>query len=282
MFTQLMEKLGERTKAANPPRDGDYIGEDGLLYCGNCHTPKQCNCGNFGILFCACKCESEKYAAERAAEKKAAEEFGQSIESARKRQKCFDDDFYKHMSFENDRNASPKAVQAARYYVDNFERFKSENKGLMFLGNCGTGKTFAACCIANALTDKQYNVWVITANELIRKVGNFNTSEAALSRIGYDDLLVIDDFGTQSNSEYNTQTLFDIIDKRYKSAKPLVITSNLDPGEFRKDRNDIQQKRIFDRIIEMCMCPISPVVLSGESLRGKIAREKHFQDHEEG
>ena len=48
--------------------DGDYIGQDGLVYCGKCHTPKQKRlnipAGIFGdggekIVSCLCKCRVE-------------------------------------------------------------------------------------------------------------------------------------------------------------------------------------------------------------------------------
>ena len=178
------------------------------------------------------------------------------------------------MSFGADTGKAPEAIKAAHYYDDNFERLSAANMGLMFLGNVGTGKTFAACCIANALIDKGYNIWVITASDLTRATGSFNTSEETFCKIRDVDLLIVDDFGAQSNTEHNLSLLFDVIDKRYKSKKPLVITSNLTVGDFKNAAN-MQLKRIFDRIIEMCSCPISPVVLTGNSLRGDIGKEKH-------
>lgn len=48
----------------------DYIDPaNGLLYCGKCHTPKQCKVSAFGrtdIQFCTCKCEQEHLAEEKA------------------------------------------------------------------------------------------------------------------------------------------------------------------------------------------------------------------------
>ena len=31
----------EKSTALYAPVPGDYVGEDGLIYCGKCHTPKQ-------------------------------------------------------------------------------------------------------------------------------------------------------------------------------------------------------------------------------------------------
>ena len=35
-FTDIVSKMMEVS-----PAEGDYTGEDGLLYCGKCHTPKE-------------------------------------------------------------------------------------------------------------------------------------------------------------------------------------------------------------------------------------------------
>lgn len=48
----------------------DYINPaDGLLYCGECHTPRQCKVRAFGVervQFCTCECEQKRLAGEEA------------------------------------------------------------------------------------------------------------------------------------------------------------------------------------------------------------------------
>lgn len=277
----VLNNLAEKAALANPPREGDYISEDGLLYCGKCRSQKQYRLTGVlaatisgGVVSCVCECEAKRDKEEKEEERRAQEMLRRAYSAPERRGSCFSDELYRRMSFAADEGKSPKAVESAHYYVDHFERFLVENKGLMLLGGVGTGKTFAACCIANALIDKGYSVWVVTAGNLTRAAGNFSLSEEAFFKIRSVDLLVIDDFGTQSNTEHSLSLLFDVIDERYKSRKPLVITSNLTAGDL-KNTTDIRLKRIYDRVIEMCICPISPVVLAGKSLRDEIAREKH-------
>lgn len=281
IITGFLNNLAEKAAMANPPREGDYKGEDGLLYCGKCRSPKQCRLNGMlaaaipgGVASGLCKCEAERDKAEKAEERRKQEMIRRECSASERRSYCFSDNLYRRMSFAVDEGKSPKAIAAAHYYADNFDQFLTENKGLMFLGGVGTGKTFAACCIANALIDKGYRAWVITSSNLTRAAGNYSTCEETFSKIQNFDLLVIDDFGAQSNTEHNSSLLFDVIDERYKSRKPLVITSNLTAGDL-KNATDIRLKRIYDRVIEMCICPISPVVLAGKSLRDEIAREKH-------
>lgn len=279
---EIIGNLAEKAAEASSPKcDGDYIGEDGLLYCGKCRTPKQYRLPQEfaayvpgGIMNCLCACEAARRDTERDQERAAQEQFMSKIYEGERRRNCFSDDFYKSMSFAADKGKAPKAIDAAHYFVDNFEKLSAQNMGLMFLGNVGTGKTFAACCIANALIEKGYSAWVVTASDLIRAAGNFNTSEETFFKLRGVDLLIVDDIGTQSNSEHNLGLLFDVIDKRYKAGKPLVVTSNLTAGEL-KNPQDMKLHRIYSRLNEACSCPISPVILTGKSIRDEIARSKH-------
>ena len=53
-------KTQENNTVVNPE---DYEGENGLMYCGKCNTPKQCEISFLGMTkrpFCLCKCEQEK------------------------------------------------------------------------------------------------------------------------------------------------------------------------------------------------------------------------------
>ena len=81
------------------------------------------------------------------------------------------------------------------------------------------------------------------------------------------NLLIIDDLGIENA----TQTAYNIVDDWYRSGKPLIVTTNLTPSEL-KESEDIQRRRIYDRVIEMCgSCPIK---VNGEQRRSKISRQK--------
>ena len=38
---ELLEGFLSKLETDSKPKEGEYLGEDGLLYCGNCHTPVQ-------------------------------------------------------------------------------------------------------------------------------------------------------------------------------------------------------------------------------------------------
>ena len=60
-----------------------------------------------------------------------------------------------------------------------------------------------------------------------------------------------------------------MIDSRYRSKKPLIVTTNLTLEEL-QNPEDTAHARIYDRLIEMC----SPVRFTGENFRKATAQEK--------
>ena len=269
----MIEMLLKNAELSNPIEQGDYIGKDGLYYCGKCNTPKETF---LELADETCKvrtlCRCKAAVAEEQNKVKAAAKEKQRLDELCRA--CIPEEKYRQSTFAADNGSCPEAIATAKWYVENFPALFAENKGLMFSGSIGTGKTFAACCIANALIYTNRWVFVRKALTLIRDVGNFETEKAALSDIAKPDLLVIDDFGANQNSEFNTAMLCKIIDTRYSTGKPLVITTNLTPKDL-KNAPSMELARIYDRTVEMCMCEKSPVILSGKSIRASIAAAKH-------
>lgn len=176
------------------------------------------------------------------------------------RNDCFNDLAYRNMTFDRDDRPEHLLSKAARAYAENFQP-ALEQHGIMFTGNVGTGKTFYACCIANAVIDRGYSALVTTFQPLIRELRNYDTAEQALRRIRQVDLLVLDDLGSTALNDFTTDKIFEIVDERYRSGKPLIVTTNLNPDEAWK--SSIGMRRIFDRLRERCR----HVVVDGESRR---------------
>ena len=176
------------------------------------------------------------------------------------RNDCFNDLAYRNMTFDRDDRPEHLLSKAARAYAENFQP-ALEQHGIMFTGNVGTGKTFYACCIANAVIDRGYSALVTTFQPLIRELRNYDTAEQALRRIRQVDLLVLDDLGSTALNDFTTDKIVEIVDERYRSGKPLIVTTNLNPDEAWK--SSIGMRRIFDRLRERCR----HVVVDGESRR---------------
>lgn len=173
---------------------------------------------------------------------------------------CFTDLAYRNMTFDRDDRPEKNLSKSARHYAENFAP-TTDRHGIMFSGNVGTGKTFYACCIANAVIDRGFTAWVTTLQPLIRALYDYDSANKTLDRIQSVDLLVLDDLGATAQNDYTMDRLFEIVDARYRSGKPMIVTTNLNPDEARN--MNLGMRRIFDRLIERC----KSVVVDGESRR---------------
>lgn len=246
----------------------DYIGENGLLFCGKCRTPKQVEvdiCGTLKRPYCMCKCESEAYKAEQEKFKKAQqrEEIARMIETEKL---VLDIDMTKY-GFDKDDRRNPVESDRAKKYVDNFQRMKELNAGLMFLGNSGTGKTFLAGCIAIELINQGYKCLMTDFPRIINEItGTRDGKQAYIDSFRRYDLLVIDDMAIERDTEYASEIVHNVIDSRYRSGMPLIITTNLTLEEFAHPK-DVRKARIYSRLKEMCV----PVPIVGRDRRNEKA-----------
>jgi DNA replication protein DnaC len=164
-----------------------------------------------------------------------------------------DPELRKH-TFENDLGYNPKQIDMAKKYVQHWEEFQNTSTGLILWGNVGTGKSFIAGCIANALLDKGVPVIMTNFARLLNKL----TDMYAGDRNEYIDsfkrypLMIIDDLGIERNSEFAREQVFSIIDSRYRSQLPMIVTTNLSLKKL-KNPEDMARARIYERVLERCM-----------------------------
>lgn len=256
----------------------DLVNEEGLRVCAVCGEKKQEWFFVDGIIpkrkrSRPCRCAREKKEAEEAEEKQ--RQRMQRIEYYRK--KGLADEQYRACTFAVDDQEDAKASQFCRAYVDNWEWAKENNLGMLLWGDVGGGKTFLAACIANALIDKEVQVKMTSIPRLVSEMTkDFGAErENVLKMIATTPLLILDDVGTERNTEYSNEQVYEIINERYKAKKPLIVTTNL-PMETLRTVEDMTKKRIYERIVEMC--PPCKVVSSGR--RQKTARSKYEQMRE--
>jgi len=151
-------------------------------------------------------------------------------------------------------------------------------KGYYFWGNAGSGKTLLACIILQELMLK-YAVggrFVDLSRQFFQRLKRSYDSTDELYGSGgqiLDELieipfLVIDDFGVQRNTEWESEMLYNLIDSRYEMEHLTIITSNQHINEF----SEIAHGRIHSRIKEMCA--IMKVDLP--DYRDKFLREHTF------
>ncbi len=74
--------------------------------------------------------------------------------------------------------------------------------------------------------------------------------------------MIIDDLGVERNSEFAQEQVFHVIDSRYRSKKPLIVTTNLTLKELKTPSN-LAHARIYDRILERCI----PLKINNQNIR---------------
>lgn len=137
----------------------DYVAEDGLLYCGSCKTPKEAFFPNGKKLFGRDRHPAECRCRQVTREKQEKEERARLHYEKVQRLKLqgFTDWAMQHWTFANDHGQNPQ-MQLAQRYVAHWPEMREKNVGLLLWGGVGTGKSFMAGCIANALMEQEVAV----------------------------------------------------------------------------------------------------------------------------
>jgi len=104
----------------------------------------------------------------------------------------------------------------------------------------------------------------------IEKERELKPGRAAPAAYGrYKNVILTDTELSELKAELPDKWEYNVIDSRYRSEKPLIVTTNLSLDELNNPL-DTAHKRIYDRVTEMC----TPVCCSGVNFRREKAQEK--------
>lgn len=278
-FAGLLDSANDAARARQEEKTGhedDYIGPDGLLMCGRCHTPCQMvvDVPEFidptgkRTVFHACACivaEQKAWEAEQEAIRRKQRIDELRINGAESRR-------YAEMTFAmDDGGGDRQAADRARNYVENWQETRElPSPGLLLFGGVGGGKTFWAACIGNELKGRGYSVLITNVPTLTSLMAeDFERNKRRiLDVIASVDLLVLDDIGVERSTGYGHEKLYEIINTRDLSGRPLIVTTNLSFQEL-ENPDQMEYNRVFDRIIGMTR----PVHVKADGRRKRIAQE---------
>ena len=114
-FEKYAKAIAEKALCDQKREEDDYMGADGLLYCGKCHTPKQYRVKGFSGDICPCVCQCVE---------KQREQDERARKIAANRQRCFPFMEQHKATFANDRGYNTAITQAMHNYVEHFETLR--------------------------------------------------------------------------------------------------------------------------------------------------------------
>lgn len=136
---------------------------------------------------------------------------------------------------------------------------------LALMGNKGTGKTTLSCAVQRAVYQRHQvrsQFWpVIDLLDRYRRTFDRDRATETLDDVDNElravPLLVIDDYGAHSGTEFSEERLFALIDYRYRERLPLIITSNISLLDM--------PHRVKSRLSDAALCQIVP--FTGQDMR---------------
>lgn len=255
--------------ASRPMQEDEYLNEDnGLIYCSKCHTPRQHKVqwqNKVMLPTVRCQCQQEEYEKQEAERKRL--EFLEQV--SRLKANGLQDKALREYTFANDKEYNPE-MQKAHDYVAHWSEMKAKSIGLLLWGDVGTGKSFFAGCIANALLEQGIPVLMTNFSRILNSLSGMYSDEKNqfIDSLNKYSLLIIDDLGIERSTEFALEQVFNVIDSRYRSKLPLIVTTNMTLDEL-KHPQDLARSRIYDRVLERCV----PLKINNQNIRQKNAAE---------
>lgn len=155
-----------------------------------------------------------------------------------------------------------KNLAAARKYAKGFS-LRAGN--LLFMGRTGVGKTHLSTAIARTVIERGFDVRYDSAQNIFadfefdRFKSNYGAEAPRSDKYLEADLLIIDDLGTETVTQFTLTCLYNIINTRLNAGRPTIINTNLGYGELRERYND--------RIVSRLVGEFRPLTFVGEDVR---------------
>lgn len=173
-------------------------------------------------------------------------------------------DFYPNETDSNGLSPKKHMYDVMNYCYEYAKDFSINSPSLLLYGATGLGKTHLSLAIASYAIDKGYAVIYGSTQNLLNKIeaehfGRGENKTETLDMLLDCDLLVLDDLGAEFSTQFTVATIYNIINTRMLTQKPIIISTNLNPQEL----EDKYTQRITSRIIGS----YTPLLFCGKDIR---------------
>ena len=156
-----------------------------------------------------------------------------------------------------------------RAYAEGFDR---SSESLMLFGNAGLGKTHAALAIAGIVLEKDFDVIYVSSPDFFSKLEALHfgadpggEEETLLQTAAGADLLILDDLGTEFNSNFFLSTLYSLLNNRLGAHLPTIVTTNITDGAL--------LEKLYTEKISSRLSAFVPCLFAGQDIRSQKAQE---------
>ena len=156
-----------------------------------------------------------------------------------------------------------------RAYAEEFDR---SSESLMLFGNAGLGKTHAALAIAGIVLEKDFDVIYVSSPDFFSKLEALHfgadpggEDETLLQTAAGADLLILDDLGTEFNSNFFLSTLYSLLNNRLGAHLPTIVTTNITDGAL--------LEKLYTEKISSRLSAFVPCLFAGQDIRSQKAQE---------
>ena len=246
--------------------------ESTLMICNKCGEPQKKEIVILGVKRVVpvnCKCKREKIQLQEQEEK--AREKQDKLRQLFKNSlmdKKFENETFEKWDF----NKGKKSMyNVGVRYCDKFQEAKKEGLGFLFYGTPGNGKTYLSNSIANRLLSQMHSVICVSINALLERIRETYSKWGQegeweiLKALSLADLLIIDDLGTEQDTEWSRSRIYNIIDNRYRNGLPLIVSTNKSIDQLK----NMYHERTIDRLLEMA----TPILNDSKSIRAEQAKK---------
>jgi len=164
--------------------------------------------------------------------------------------------------------------------------FMENKESLLFIGDCGTGKSHIAQALGLIAIEKGFKILYTTCASLINDLNNgvFEKNlPKYIRKYTAPDLLIIDEMGhdrLELQLTKEAHLLFKVVDERYVHKRPLIFTTNVQENDWAEYLGDpVSTRAILDRIFH-CSVKIQIKGPSYRQYQGKELQKKYEKHHQ--